>query len=207
MKPLLTILLALFCLNGIAQNFTLSDSGLKKAEKKAAAEAVMYGKKGFVCKDGGDLKQSLLDFYREANLVDEKKIPKYIWGMGISKASTEDDAYKGAYKDAIDNVPGVMITYFQMWTMASKATEEEKEKVQKAIENAKKAIQKACESQKYDVKVYLVSEKSNAVQVHVRTLADQNNMKEVARKEIMKELQKLTNWDEPKMRALLTFEK
>ncbi|MFB6317959.1 hypothetical protein [Saccharicrinis sp. FJH54] len=205
MKPLLTFLLVMFCLNGMAQNFTLSESGSKKAEKKASAEAVMYGKKGFVCKDGSDLKQSLLDFYKDVNLKDEKGVPKYIWGMGISKASTEEEAYKGAYKDAIDNVPGVMITYFQMWTMSSGATDEEQQQVQKAIENAKKAIEQACASEEYNVKVHLVNTMSNTVQVHVRTLTDQNKMKEVARLEIMKELKKSTDWDEPKMRSLLTF--
>jgi hypothetical protein len=207
MKPLLFISLVLFSLNGAAQNFSLSEAGLKKAKKKASAEAVMYGKKGFVCKDGSDLKQNLLDFYKEIYLADENNVPKYIWGMGISKASTEEEAYKGAYKDAIDNVPGLMMTYFQMWIMTSKASEKEQKRIQKAINDATKAIQLACEAQKFDVKVYLVNQKSNAVQIHVRTLADQNNMKEVARKEIMKELQKTTDWDEAKMRSLLTFEK
>lgn len=206
MKQLAIILLVFstFC---SAQNFTLPESGKKKALSKAKAESVMYTKKGFATKDGSDMKQNILDFYNEVYLVDEKKVPKYVWGMGTAKKATEKEAYDKAYQDAIDNMPGLMITYFQMWTMASKASDDDRNKVQMAIGDASKAITQACNAVDYTVMTYLVNEAKGKFQVHVRTLTNQSALKELARKEIMKELKKATDWNEEKMIELLTFEK
>jgi predicted methyltransferase len=207
MKHLLVLVLFSFSFMLNAQNFSLKESGKKKALKKSKAEAAMYVKKGFQTKDGSDMEQNLLDFYNEVYMTDQKNVPKYVWGMGLAKAETEQEAYEKAYKDAIEEVPGLMITYFQMWTMTSGANQDEQSKIQKAIEDASKAIASVCEGLKYDVVVYLINPKDSQIQVHLRTLTPQKNVKDMVRNEIKKELKKSTDWSDEKMTNLLTFEK
>lgn len=207
MKTLFIILSALFALNSFAQQFTLSESSLKKAERKAAAESKMYTKKGFTTKDKSDLKQSLLEFYKLAYAADENKVPKYIWGMGLKNAATEAEAYQAALTDATEELPGLMLNYFQMWNMASDATDEEKQLVQSAIEKAGSDIKMTCEDEPYEVNVVLIKNKGDNVQVHVRTLTEQYRLRSRVRENIKDQLKLSTDWNDEKMTQLLTFKR
>ena len=208
MKIHLTFLLIFIVSSLNAQEFLLSESSSNKAMRKAKAEAAMYAKKDYSVKDGSDMYETILNFYKDVYLSDENDVRKYIWGMGYGKSDTEEEAYKKAYDDAIEEVPGLMNTYFQMWTMAGEGTDEEKAIVQKAISDATPHIAKACLNYKYTINVYLYKKESNnKYSLHLRTLANQSDIRELARRQIMNELKKTTDWSEEKMRELLTFEK
>lgn len=207
MRPLLFFIAILISQFTFSQNFSLSQSSQKRAEKKASAEAAMYIKKGFVTKDGSDLKNNLLEFYKTAYRADENKVPEYIWGMGTRKGSNEEEAQALALKDAIEAVPGLIETYFQMWTMASDASQEEKDKISSAIGKVSPAINEVCLNAPHKITTYLVNSNGKKIQVHIRTLTNQLEVRSMARKEIMKELKKTTDWDEVKMMRLLTFDK
>jgi hypothetical protein len=167
----------------------------------------MYLKKGFVTSDGSNLEQTLLKFYNEVYTVDENNVQKNIWGMGTGKAASAEEAYKLAYSDAIEEAPGLMMTYFQMWTMTKKAPPEELDQVRYAINNAEAAIKELCKNATYQVPVQLTRNDKGKTEIHLRTLTNQLDLRDKARMEIIKELKKATDWEEAKMVELLTFKK
>ncbi len=207
MKKIILLTALLLSVIILSAQMKLSPQKIQKAHKKAVAEARMYSKKGFK-PYGSSLKMQLLikNFYLDVYKENSPGERTYVWAMGMGKAKNKEKAIELSILNAKKHIAALMVMYFQSWTDASKkATENEKKKIKAAINKAEGKIKQVIFTRNPDEKLIFTKEHHGQFQVASRVLYKQLPLRNLSRNQIIKELQKTTNWSENKMNQLLHF--
>ncbi len=205
---LILIFLALTGFTTVVAQHALTASQLAAARKKADAETTMYRKKGFrVVHSSQDMHTLIENFYKDVYRENKPDQRVYLWAMGTGKAASQAGAEKQALNHAKKHFPGLILMYFNSWTSTNKnLSERDKKLLTTAINNAKNSITGKIMAMPPDKQLTFIREKKGQYQAAVRVLYKQLPLRELARKEIKKQLRKTTSWSESKMDRLLHFD-
>ncbi len=205
---LILLFLALTGFTTVVAQHALTASQLATARKKADAETTMYRKKGFrVAHSSKDMHTLIENFYKDVYRENKPGERVYLWAMGTGKASSQAGAEEQALHQAKKHFPGLILMYFNSWISTNKnLSEGDKKLLTQAINNAKNSISGKIMAMLPDKQLTFVKEKKGQYQAAVRVLYKQFPLRELARKEIKKQLRKTTSWPESKMDRLLHFD-
>ncbi len=216
MKNILTGLFIFTCCSHLilhatvpATPYLISDSGIE-ARKKAETEYNALSKRGWTISEGNMLEALVLNWEKRL-AKDMDGLNVYMIAYGNATASTIQDAEAEALQKAREQISGPMIMYFQSWNMAAQSkgdiTEEEATSIRNSVNASEKTIKQAFSDLEILPDLNMHREQRRGVEVHIRIVHSQMELRQLAKEIIAAELEKSVGWDREKSFRLMTYPK
>ncbi len=181
----------------------------QKAIKDGKKEAEKLQKKGWQNNlPATDLEASLISAYGAKYTTDSNGIKYYVPAFGNAFAATKEEAESICLEKCRNGMFDIMMLYFYMWNSTNdEISETEKAQVEDALKMVGEKIKEAYALVKYETVTNIFRQDGDRVEMQVRVIYNQQECKDVAKREIKKILASKYSIGEERGEQLLTYPK
>jgi len=214
MKTLCKMLAVLFFLlnsfltiTSFAQQISAEDQ--QKALKEATKESEKLLKKGWLNNlEGTTMEASFIKTYEAKYTTDSNDVKYYVPAFGNAFAATKEEAESIALTKCKSGMFDIMMLYFYMWnTTNDKISDTEKSQVEEALKTVGEKIKDEYFKMNYETVASIYRQEDDRFEFQSRIIYKQQECKDVAKREIKKELASKYSISEERGEQLLTYPK
>lgn len=188
---------------------TISPDDQQRAIKEGKKEAEKLLKKGWQNNlPATDLETSLIRAYEAKYTTDSNDVKFYVPAFGNAYGATKEEAENVCLEKCKNSMFDIMMLYFYMWnTTNDKITDTEKSQVEDALKTVGEKIKEEYALVKYETVANIFRQDGDRVEMQVRVIYNQQECKDVAKREIKKVLSSKYEISNERAEQLLTYPK
>lgn len=203
------VLLCTVCFSDTIFAQQISPEDQQKALKEATKESEKLQKKGWLNNlRGTTMEASLIKAYEAKYTTDSNDVKYYVPAFGNAFAATKEEAESIALTKCKNGMFDIMMLYFYMWnTTNDKISDTEKSQVEDALKTVGEKIKEEYFKMNYETVACIYRQEDDRFEFQLRIIYKQQECKDVAKREIKKELASKYSISDERGEQLLTYPK